>query len=113
MKFSVQGFVQVEGVVSYPVDADVNLPYRSGSGVGQIKSDDVGIKVVLQVSLIDLQQIFIRAKDIVERFKPLSFFFKQGDQEGFERSAVGQTGFFQKVELNGVRVVSCHVFQNS
>jgi hypothetical protein len=62
-----QGF----GVVTDPVDTDINLAFDAQGIrlIAQLKGDDIGIIVVLQEILVDPKEIFVGAKDILEGSK--------------------------------------------
>lgn len=54
------------GILSYPINANVNLSLCGCRIAGQLESDDICVSVVIQIVLVDRQEIFIGAKDIAE-----------------------------------------------
>ena len=79
-----QGF----GVVADPVKTDIDLPGDPARGFGKVKSDDIGIKIVLQVFFIDGQQGLVCTKDIVQRIKAFALLFGQLDQKSLQAGAI-------------------------
>jgi hypothetical protein len=84
VKFLFKGLVKVLGIVPDPVDADIYLPYHRLALPGQVKSDDIGIVIMLQVGFIHLQQGLVRTKDIVHCNERLPLPAKEGGNELFE-----------------------------
>ena len=56
------------------VDGNENISFDLSFGSGIVKSDNVSEVIVIQVSLVDLSQIRITAKNEVQVFRLLSFF---------------------------------------
>ena len=56
--------IDLPGIVLYPVNTDINLPFYRATFIGQIKGDNVCIIVVVEILSIDLEQIINRAENI-------------------------------------------------
>ncbi len=76
-KWNGQGF----GILSDPVDTDVNLSLNRGFFPCEIECYDVGEKIVLQKFLVYFQQVVIRAEDIVQAGQGRLFLFKELKKE--------------------------------
>lgn len=81
VKLPAERLVKVLGIVPNPVDADIDLPHNGLTGFGKVKSDDVGVVIMLQVCLVNFQQGLIRTKDIIHCNKRLLFFAEKGCDE--------------------------------
>ena len=113
VKFAFETLVVVIGIVPHPIDTDVNFPRYGCSGLRQIKSDDIGIIIVVQVVSVDLQEVFIAAEYKVERIKRFFLLLKEPLDKAFTLGSLRETEpFYQVVELNIIGSFAHH-FQNS
>lgn len=69
------------GIVLYPIYANIDFRFDGGAGSRKAKCDDVGIVVMLQEVPVDLQEIVIRTKYIVDEGKPLPLPFEDAFYE--------------------------------
>ncbi len=84
VQFIAEGRVELLGIVPHPVNTDVDLTNNWCWVAGQVKGDNIGKIVVLQVLLIDFQQVLIGTKDEAQGFQLYLLYFKEGPQEAFE-----------------------------
>jgi hypothetical protein len=61
--------IKKKRIVLHPFNAYINLPFDQGRIIRQIKCYNIGEFVMFQKALIDVQQVFIRTKNIIQRFK--------------------------------------------
>ena len=66
VKFLIEGIAQGFGILSNPVNTDVNFSIQDILFFRQVKSDDIGIKIVWEMLLIDVQKVGIRTKNDVQ-----------------------------------------------
>lgn len=76
MQFRSKGYALGFGVIADPVQAYVDFSCEE-TGFGQVKCDDICIVVVFEILAIDLQNSFVRAKNVIHRIDPLLFFFEE------------------------------------
>lgn len=100
VKFSLQAFPQCPGIVPNPVNTDIYLPFYRLTFGRQLEGDDVRIKVVLQELLVDLQKLFVGAKDIVEAGQYLLFLREYAGYKLFKRSPVPERSRRLEKEIN-------------
>lgn len=65
VQFPLNAAIKGLGVLPDAVDADVNVGKQGCLLWGKLKGDDVGIGIVVEVGFIDIQEIFVCAKDVV------------------------------------------------
>lgn len=80
--FFLQSFTDSQSVVFYPVNTYIDFSFNRGAFQRKFERDNVGIEIMVQVLAIDLQQLFIRTKNII---KTLEFFFLPFKQD-FQKS---------------------------
>ena len=64
------------GIFLNPVHANIDF-----GGTFQVKGDDIGIVIVLEISAIDVKQVGVRAKDDIEGIKGNLVLFKSGNDK--------------------------------
>ena len=113
VQFAFETLVVVVGIVSHSINADVNFPRDGCSVLRQIKGDDIGIIIVVQVVPVDFQQVIIAAEYKVERIKWFFLLLKEPLDKAFTLGSMRETEpFYQVVELNIIGSFAHH-FQNS
>lgn len=58
---------RTDSVLLYPIHADIHLPFDGMAAISQVKSYNVCVIIVLQISLVDLEQKCIGTKNNVQR----------------------------------------------
>ena len=69
VKLPVKALSQVPRILPNPINRDINLALQWLRLPAQFKADDVGVIVVLQKLLIDIQHAFIIAENKIEGFQ--------------------------------------------
>lgn len=77
-------------IVPHPVNTDINLPTKAGRGFRKIKSDDIGVEIVLEILAVDIQQVLICAEDIIKRNQAFPFLLCHAGEEGLQARAIPQ-----------------------
>lgn len=76
VEFRLDRFGDSFRVVFNPVNANIDFCEDWGAWLRQLKAEYVSIEVVFKVFLIDLQNLLVRAKYIIDGFQILSLFFE-------------------------------------
>ena len=71
-------------VILHSVYANINLCYNGGALVVKSKSDNVSVIIVVQKLLVNRQQVFVGAKNIINSSKLGLFLFKQVFNKRFQ-----------------------------
>lgn len=89
VEFRLKGCCLGFGVITHPVEADVDF-CRDLGRLRKIKGDDVGVVVVVQKLPIDLQNAFVGAEDIIHRLKLLSLSLEKFFDECLQSGSIAQ-----------------------
>jgi len=89
VKFRLKGCCLGFGVITHTVEADVDF-CRDLGRLRKIKSDDVGVVVVVQKLPIDFQYAFIRAEDIIQRFNAFPLLLENRFDKSLQAGSVAQ-----------------------
>ncbi len=65
MKLLFKGYPQLAGIIPYPVHADINFTLDGFIWPRVSECDDIGIIIMLQKVLVDLEQFLVGAKHII------------------------------------------------
>ena len=90
------------GVFLHPVRTDINFAGNLAFVLGQIKADDIGVGIMTQVFLVDLQQVRVGTENIVKLLQGNAFFFKKPFNKTAQGYAAGEFEIlFQEMKVNG------------
>jgi hypothetical protein len=76
------------GIVPYPIYTYIDFSYYWFLLPVQLKSDDISVLIMVQVLPINVQQVIIGAKDIVQGYQGGFLLLKNGPDKGFKCQAL-------------------------
>lgn len=88
--FATEGLPQLPGVLAHPVGADIHLSTQFAGNFRNIKGDDIGVVIMVQILAVDLEEVFIGAENNIEIIQPPALFPDEAIQKSFEPVAIPQ-----------------------
>lgn len=90
MQFTSKSGMEGSGVLPDPRHTDIYLPLYHTGGLREMKGDDVRKIMVIQESLVDLQEVGIITENIIEGRDPVPLLLRQPTQERLQYRPVLQ-----------------------
>lgn len=88
MQFSQAGGAMGQRILSNPIYTYIYFALNRLSRCIQFKRDDIGIKVVVEVLPVNIEKVFVGAKDIIERLELVPLPLKNAGNKVLETRSI-------------------------